>query len=158
MCILCFDVRFQVVRMADYLSRSHPPFSPSSLSSHSPQRSTCRCLTYKHRIRHYILKCCSIFHSTLILLSKLYILVIWYYGFQCRWLPFVLSMSSLFDVVAAMTYTWYLSFFLHWQNFWRIKFTPKKRVNYDKIQSKLPIFCVITAKYTVNCQFFALNL
>ena len=102
-CILCFDVRFQVVRMADYLSRSHPPFSPSSLSSHSPQRSTCRCLTYKHRIRHYILKCCSIFHSTLILLSTLYILVIWYYGFQCRWLPFVLSMSSLFDVVAAMT-------------------------------------------------------
>ena len=23
-------------------------------------------------------------------------------------------------------HTWYLSFFLHWQNFWRIKFTPKK--------------------------------
>ena len=37
-------------------------------------------------------------------------------------------------------------------------FTPKKRVIYDKIHSKLPIFCVITAKYTVNCQFFALNL
>ena len=55
-------------------------------------------------------------------------------------------------------HTWYLSFFLHWQNFWRIKFTPKKRVNYDKIHRKLPIFCVITAKYTVNCQFFALNL
>ena len=51
-------------------------------------------------------------------------------------------------------HTWYLSFFLHWQNFWRIKFTPKKRVNYDKIHSKLPIFCVITAKYTVNCKFF----
>ena len=48
--------------------------------------------------------------------------------------------------------------FLHRQNFWRIEFTPKKRVNYDKIHSKLPIFCVITAKYTVNCQFFALNL
>ena len=48
--------------------------------------------------------------------------------------------------------------FLHEQNFWRIRFTPKKRVNYDKIQRKLPIFCVITAKYTVNCQFFALNL
>ena len=45
--------------------------------------------------------------------------------------------------------------FLHGQNFWRIKFTPKKRVNYDKIHSKLPI---ITATYTVNCQFFALNL
>ena len=40
--------------------------------------------------------------------------------------------------------------FLHELNFWRIKFTPKKRVNYDKIHRKLPIFCVITAKYTVN--------
>ena len=48
--------------------------------------------------------------------------------------------------------------FLHEQNFWRIKFTPKKRVNYDKIHSKMPIFCVITAKYTVNCKLFALNL
>ena len=48
--------------------------------------------------------------------------------------------------------------FLHELNFWRIKFTPKKRVNYDKIHRKLPIFCVITAKYTVNWQFFALNL
>ena len=48
--------------------------------------------------------------------------------------------------------------FLHGQNFWRIKFTPKKRVNYDKIHSKLPIFCVLTAKYTENCQFFVLNL
>ena len=36
--------------------------------------------------------------------------------------------------------------FLHEQNFWRIKFTPKKRVNYGKIHSNLPIFCVITAK------------
>ena len=50
-------------------------------------------------------------------------------------------------------HTWYLSFFLHEQNFWRIKFTPKKGVNYDKIHRKLPILCVITAKYTVNCQF-----
>ena len=49
-------------------------------------------------------------------------------------------------------------FFLHGQNFWRIKFTLKKRVNYVKIHSKLPIVCVITAKYTVNYQFFALNL
>ena len=40
-------------------------------------------------------------------------------------------------------HTWYLSFFLHWQNFWRIKFTPKKRVNYDKIHSKLPIFALL---------------
>ena len=55
-------------------------------------------------------------------------------------------------------HTSYLSFFLHEQNFWRIKFTPKKSVNYDKIHRKLPIFCIIMAKYTVNCQFFALNL
>ena len=53
--------------------------------------------------------------------------------------------------------TWYLSFFLHRQIFWRIKFTPKKRVNYDKIHSKLPNLGVITTKYTVNCQFFTLN-
>ena len=32
--------------------------------------------------------------------------------------------------------------FFHGQNFWRMKFTPKKRVNYDKIHK--------------NCQFFAL--
>ena len=57
-----------------------------------------------------------------------------------------------------LTHTWYFSFFLHEQKFWRMKFTPKKRVNYDKIHKKLPIFCIITAKYTVNCQFFALNL
>ena len=44
-----------------------------------------------------------------------------------------------------LRHTWYLSFFLHEQNFWRIKFTPKKHVNYDKIHRKLPIFCVITA-------------
>ena len=29
---------------------------------------------------------------------------------------------------------------------------------YGKIHSKLPIFGVITTKYTVNCQIFALNL
>ena len=33
--------------------------------------------------------------------------------------------------------------FLQEQNFWRIKFTPKKRVNYDKIHSKLPIFALL---------------
>ena len=39
---------------------------------------------------------------------------------------------------ALYNHTSYLSFFLHEQNFWRIKFTPKKRVNYDKIHRKLP--------------------
>ena len=67
-------------------------------------------------------------------------------------------LNLIFWIVMGCGHTWYLSFFLHEQNFWRIKFTPKKRVYYDKIHSKLPIFCVITAKYTVNCQFFVLNL
>ena len=54
----------------------------------------------------------------------------------------------------ALLHTWYLSFFLHWQNFWRIKFTPKKRVNYDKIHSKLPIFRVKSLKiYTGQKKF-----
>ena len=47
-----------------------------------------------------------------------------------------------------------MSFFLHWHNFWRIKFTPEKCVNYDKIHSKLPIFCVITSKYTEKLPIF----
>ena len=33
--------------------------------------------------------------------------------------------------------------FLHEQNFWRIKFTPKKHVYYDKIHRKLPIFALL---------------
>ena len=33
------------------------------------------------------------------------------------------------------------------------KIYTKKRVNYDKIHSKLPIFCVIMAKYTVDQHF-----
>ena len=43
-------------------------------------------------------------------------------------------------------HTSYLSFFLHRQNFWRIKFTPKKCANYDRIHSKLPIFRVKSVK------------
>ena len=47
-----------------------------------------------------------------------------------------------------------MSFFLHWHNFWRIKFTPKKRVNYGKIHSKLPIFRVKSVKnYTGQKKF-----
>ena len=72
--------------------------------------------------------------------------------------PFIPFFLPTFSFFSAILHTSYLSFFLHEQNFWRIKFTPKKRVNYDKIHRTLPIFCVITAKYTVNCQFFALNL
>ena len=36
---------------------------------------------------------------------------------------------------ALPSHTWYLSFFLHWQNFWEKKFTPK-----------MPIFCVKSVK------------
>ena len=44
--------------------------------------------------------------------------------------------------------------FLHRQNSRRIKFTPKKRVNYDKIHRKLPIFCVKSVKiYTGQKKF-----
>ena len=68
----------------------------------------------------------------------------------------------------AWIHTWYLSFFLHEQNFWRIKFTPKKtrklRQNtqkianflryYSKIHSKLPIFRVKSVKiYTGQKKF-----
>ena len=35
---------------------------------------------------------------------------------------------------SAPYHTWYLSFFLHWQNFWRIKFTPKKRISRQNTQ------------------------
>ena len=72
--------------------------------------------------------------------------------------PFCTAVIFSYIFPTGNMHTSYLSFFLHEQNFWRLKFTPKKRVNYDKIHSILPIFCVITAKYTVNCQFFALNL
>jgi len=43
--------------------------------------------------------------------------------------------------------------------FTRAKFLENK-IYTEKTRKKrqLPIFCVITAKYTVNCQFFALNL
>ena len=38
--------------------------------------------------------------------------------------------------------------FLHGQNFWRIKFTPKKRVNDDKMHRKLPIFFALLQQNT----------
>ena len=78
------------------------------------------------------------------------------YPFNCGHCTLHCSNQSLL-ITSWHTYL-IIVIFLHWHNFWRIKFTPKKRVNYDKIHSKLPIFCVITAKYIVNCQIFALNL
>ena len=56
-----------------------------------------------------------------------------------------------------LPYLIFVIFFTH-ANFLENKIYTKKCVNYDKTHSKLSIFCVITAKYTVNCQFFALNL
>ena len=66
------------------------------------------------------------------------------------------NVASVSDLMCE-SYLIFVIFFTR-AKFWRIKFTPKKRVNYDKIHRNLPIFCGITAKYTVNCQFFALNL
>ena len=58
-------------------------------------------------------------------------------------------------MIATMTTTYVIFVvFLHEQNFWRIKFTLKKRVNYDKIHRKLPIFCVKSLKiYTDQKKF-----
>ena len=53
-----------------------------------------------------------------------------------------------YDMGIRLVHTSYLSFFLHEQNFWRIKFTPKKRINYGKIHSKLPIFRAKSVKFT----------
>ena len=63
-----------------------------------------------------------------------------------------------------ITITTYLIFviFLHMQNFWRIKFTPKYTVNYcvllcitQQIHSKLPIFRDKSVKiYTIYAIFF----
>ena len=50
-----------------------------------------------------------------------------------------------------LNHTWYLSLFFTQAKFWRIKFTPKFTQKIANLHSKLPI-------YTVNCQFFALNL
>ena len=47
------------------------------------------------------------------------------------------------DPQSVCDHTSYLSFFLHEHKFWRIKFTPKKRVNYGKIHSKLPFFALL---------------
>ena len=81
---------------------SHRPFSfsPYSLSHHCPKRSTCRCLI--HRIYRYILKCCSTFFpQPQFYFQHMYPreLILWFPGAP----PSVLPMSSLFDVVAAMT-------------------------------------------------------
>ena len=92
------------------------------------------------------------------LVSKAHWVGCWWRSLQKNSLLLILSSFCQHYLLIPSSHTSYLSFFLHEQNFWRIKFTPKKRVNYNKIHRKLPIFCVITAKYTVNCQFFALNL
>ena len=52
-------------------------------------------------------------------------------------------------------HTWYLSFFLHRQNFWRIKFTPKY-ANFSRLICKKN--ATFLRKICRKCQFFALNL
>ena len=53
------------------------------------------------------------------------------------WAPEIVNLLERSVHFIHSKHTWYLS---HRQNFWKIKFTPKKRVNYDKIHRKLPIF------------------
>merc|ERR1711949_97948 len=51
-------------------------------------------------------------------------------------------------------HTSYLSFFLHRQNFWKLKFTPKFTQYFANLHSKLPIFCVKSVKiYTGQKKF-----
>ena len=64
---------------------------------------------------------------------------------------------DIFQLRKMLAYLIFVIFFTR-AKFLENKIYTEKRVNYDKIHRKLPIFCVITAKYTVNCQFFALNL
>ena len=65
-----------------------------------------------------------------------------------------ISQKEFLTMIILAFHTSNLSFFLHGQNFWKIRFTPKKRVNYDKIHSKLPIFCVESVKiYTGKKKF-----
>ena len=48
-------------------------------------------------------------------------------------------------------HTWYLSFLLHWQNFWRIKFTPKN-VNFCQFCAN---FCQLTPKFAPKTANFS---
>ena len=53
-----------------------------------------------------------------------------------------------------INHTSYLSFFLHWQNFWVKKFTPKTPIFRIKFIKNATLLRKICRK----CQFFALNL
>ena len=78
----------------------------------------------------------------------------WYFTVSCS---SALQGGSLAHFYQDRSYLIFVIFFTL-AKFLENKIYTEKRVNYDKIHSKLPFFCVITAKYTVNCQFFALNL
>ena len=77
--------------------------------------------------------------------------------FSILWFTILPLLAQFYSPIARESYLIFVIFFTR-AKFLENKFTPKKRVNYVKIHRQLPIFCVITAKYTVNCQFFALNL
>ena len=62
------------------------------------------------------------------------------------------------EKLTLITYLIFVTFFTQAKFLGNKIYTEKTRKLYAKIHRKLPIFCVITAKYTVNCQFFALNL
>ena len=92
--------------------------------------------------------------------------------FEMLWIPILNETFPqpwfIWNILTTLKHTWYLSFFLHEQNFWRIRFTPKKtrklRQNtqkianflryYGKIHSKLTIFRVKSVKiYTGQKKF-----
>ena len=54
--------------------------------------------------------------------------------------------KKVLSVVAWCEHTSYLSFFFTQAKFLENKIYTEKRVNYDKLHSKLPIFCVKSVK------------
>ena len=82
----------------------------------------------------------------------------WFFG-QNRTHPGTTSepnLSSLAQMyIAKLSHTFYLSFFLHRQNFWRINFTPKNATFSRFICKKNATF---SRKICWKCQFFALNM
>ena len=71
--------------------------------------------------------------------------------------PFKQVPASLADGLGKLTtFIPHICHFFTRTKFLENKIYTEKNVNYDNIHRKLPIVCVITAKYTENCQLFAL--
>ena len=98
---------------------------------------------FRHPILKYVLCTYKVNFKNLLLVFVIYVLS---HIFPTSWLTLFLSCgkvqsATLYWCIESINliliyrnidifliysdHTWYLSFFLHWQNFWRIKFTPK---------------------------------